>query len=245
MFAWAESDRRRVVDLARHHHKVRPLGDVEGIAGADFYVSHRVLPLFDLRADMDQHAAVGLNLLQSVDELLTFTRAGNALASGRGDSLVLNFADHVFTALSRRFAHRGPVQDRRVGIRFRREAAGALQDGAEMLAALNSITPRVHDLTGDVDGAADIGPAADLTNGKHIARLQQHVSIGFARQCAVDANVAVLKVHVVAVNHGVTCKVGRLLVGAALETAGQAQQVRCGHPFRKRILSRTQDLTIN
>src|SRR5437660_5304443 len=49
----------------------------------------------------------------------------------------------------------------------------------------------------------------------------------------------------VAIDHGITCKISGLAISAALEAAGDTDQVRRGHSFREWIFSRTQHFTVN
>ena len=83
-----------------------------------------------------------------------------------------------------------------------------------MFAALNAITAWVHHFTTDRDSTADIVPAADLPDGKNIARLQQNICIGFAGQSASDGNFAVIQVNVVAIDDGIAGEIGSLTVAA-------------------------------
>src|SRR5579859_4923815 len=103
----------------------------------------------------------------------------------------------------------------------------------------------MHHLAGNRNRATDIVPAADLANREHIARLEDHVSVGFAGESALDIDFAMLQVHVIAIDYGVAGKIRGLAVGAALETARNTKQISRGHLFSKRILSRTQHLAKN
>src|SRR5262249_50217423 len=103
----------------------------------------------------------------------------------------------------------------------------------------------MSNLTGDRNRAADIGPAANLADGKHVPGFEQNVSVGFAGECTIDGYIAVLQVHVITIDNGVAGEVGSLLVGAAFEAAGQAHEICGSHTLGERILSRPQDLTVN
>src|SRR5262249_32830546 len=130
-------------------------------------------------------------------------------------------------------------------IRFSRKAAGAFEHRAEALTALNTVAAGMTDLTHDGHGSANIGPSADLADGKHVARLEDHIGVSFARQRPLNANVAVLKLHVIAVYNHVARQIGGLAISAAPESSRQTQEVSRGHALGQRILSRPHDLTVD
>ena len=70
VFAGAESDSDWVINLSSDHDKCGSLGDIKRIAGPDFHVCLSTLPLFNLRADVNQHSAVWLKLFQFGKQLL-------------------------------------------------------------------------------------------------------------------------------------------------------------------------------
>ena len=71
------------------------------------------------------------------------------LSLRRPNTLRLNLRNHLLTAFGCGFANLGAIQNGGIRIGFTGESARTLQDGAEMFAALNAVTARVHYLTAD------------------------------------------------------------------------------------------------
>ncbi len=183
MFAGAERDSDGVINLSGDHDKRRPLGNIKRIARPDFHIRLRAFPLFNLRAHMNQHSAVGLKLFQFGQQLLAFTLLGGGAGREEEDEDEEDPAEpgapafcawicvnHLFAAFGCGLANLGAIQNCGVRIGFIGESTCAFQDGAEMFAALNAIAAGMHDFTTHRDRAADIIPAADLADSKNIAR---------------------------------------------------------------------------
>src|SRR5205085_9903458 len=171
--------------------------------------------------------------------------SGRFAGSAAFDGLRLQLTNQIITALGGDLAHLHALQHRAVGIRLAQESAGTFQDRAEAVTFLNAIAAGMHYFTVHRDGAADIGPSAELANGEAVAGLQPDIGIRFTLQRARDRDLAMLDFDVPTADDAIAGQVGSFGIGAALEAAGKAQQVGSAHALGKRILAGTQHVAIN
>ena len=95
----------------------------------------------------------------------------------------------------------------------------------------------MHNFAADRHRSADVRPSRNLTNAEHVAVHEAGIGIGVADHGLADGDVLVLAQDLVAVLHDVAGKIGRLGVGAALESAGDFHQIAGGHVFRQQIFA--------
>src|SRR5438477_13087861 len=70
MFSGSVTDGRRIENLSGHQNRIGPPGNNYRIAGMHLDIAHAVFPFLKISLDMNQEAAIRLNLLQFIYKLL-------------------------------------------------------------------------------------------------------------------------------------------------------------------------------
>jgi hypothetical protein len=102
----------------------------------------------------------------------------------------------------------------------------------------------VHDFTLQSDGSSNIAEARDRTNGKRVAVPKWNIGI-MRRERLGNFNLLVFALDLGSVLDDVPGKIGEIWLGAALEAARNANQIRSRHAFAQRIFARSFHFTFD